>query len=98
MLYSMTGFGKALGVVNEKKLRVEVKSLNSKGLDLNLKLSGLYKEKELELRSFLSQLIIRGKAECLLVIEEKIGAQARLQLNREILLDYHQNIKGFAQE
>ena len=60
---SMTGFGKATSEIPGKKVTVEVRSLNSKQLDLNLRLPYLYKEKELELRADISKQIERGKVD-----------------------------------
>ena len=60
---SMTGFGKATAEIPGKKVTVEVRSLNSKQLDLNLRLPYLYKEKELELRTDISKQIERGKVD-----------------------------------
>lgn len=69
MLKSMTGYGKATGTANEKKISVELRSLNSKGLDLNIKLPSLYREKEIEVRNLLSGRLIRGKVDFLMQYE-----------------------------
>jgi uncharacterized protein (TIGR00255 family) len=61
MIKSMTGYGKAIAETPQKKITIEVKSLNSKQLDLNARLPWLYKEKELEIRNLLSQKLERGK-------------------------------------
>ena len=63
MIKSMTGFGKAVTEIPGKKITVEVRSLNSKQLDLNLRIPYVYKEKELELRSDVSKQIERGKVD-----------------------------------
>ena len=60
MLQSMTGYGKAVAVINHKKFTVELKSLNSKQFDLNIKMPSLYREKELETRNLLAEQIGRG--------------------------------------
>jgi uncharacterized protein YicC (UPF0701 family) len=63
MIISMTGYGKAISELPGKKLLIEIKSLNSKGLDLSVKLPGAFREKEMEIRTLLSQRLIRGKVE-----------------------------------
>jgi len=63
MIKSMTGFGKSTSEISNKKITVEVRSLNSKSLDLNLRIPYIYKEKELELRSDISKQIERGKVD-----------------------------------
>ena len=61
MIKSMTGYGKAIAETAQKKITIEIKSLNSKQLDLNTKMPWLYKEKELEIRNLISQRLERGK-------------------------------------
>lgn len=95
MIQSMTGFGKAAGLVNEKKVLVEIRSLNSKQLDANLRLPSLYKEKELELRNILLQELSRGKVDFSLFVEipEKMKAQT---INKQAVLQYYQQLKEIA--
>ncbi|MBD5374902.1 MAG: YicC family protein [Bacteroides sp.] len=69
MLLSMTGFGKAVVEVANKKITVEVKSLNSKQLDLSLRLPSAYRDQEAELRTLLSRSLERGKAEASVYVE-----------------------------
>jgi len=64
MIRSMTGYGKAECLLADKKLTIEVKSLNSKQLDTNMRLPSLYKEKELEIRQVIASELERGKVEC----------------------------------
>ena len=97
MLRSMTGFGKAEGTVGNKKFTVELRSLNSKQLDLNMRIPGVYREKELELRSWLSENIQRGKAD-LLVYYESLEAEKRMAINRPLMLAYYADLKAFADE
>ncbi|HOO19329.1 MAG TPA: hypothetical protein PK296_03960, partial [Paludibacteraceae bacterium] len=68
MLQSMTGFGKATCEYNNKKIVIEVKSLNSKQLDVSIKIPNLYREKELEIRNEISQKLERGKIDFSLFI------------------------------
>ena len=60
----MTGFGKAQGIVGNKKVIVETKSVNSKGLDLNTKIPSFYREKEIDIRKIVGASALRGKVEC----------------------------------
>ena len=69
MLQSMTGYGKANCEINNKKIVVEVKSLNSKQLDLSTRIAGVYREKDIEIRNILSQRLERGKIDFSLYID-----------------------------
>ena len=70
MIQSMTGFGKADVVFNGKKINVEVRSLNSKSLDLNTRVAPLYREKEMEVRRIIATAIERGKVDFTIWIEK----------------------------
>ena len=70
MILSMTGFGKAMAELPDKKISVEIKSLNSKQLDLNTRVPAIYREKEMEIRSLLLQAIERGKVDFSIFAEE----------------------------
>ena len=61
MIHSMTGYGKTVVAYNGKKINVEIKSLNSKQLDLTTRIAPLYREKEMEIRQLISERVIRGK-------------------------------------
>lgn len=95
MLKSMTGFGKAEGIVGKRKYTVELRSLNSKQLDLNLRIPSMFREKELELRSWLSDRIQRGKAD-LLVYYESLEVEKRMTLNIPLIEAYYQDLKEMA--
>lgn len=69
MIKSMTGFGKGEAVVDNKKFRVELRSLNSKQLDLNIKIPSRYRAAETEVRSVVTQLLQRGKVDCFVSFE-----------------------------
>lgn len=88
MIKSMTGFGKATAVLGDKNLVVELRSLNSKGMDVSLRLPAQYKDKEQELRNMLSQSLERGKVELTLGFENT-GMQQAPGLNRELLEHYY---------
>ena len=91
----MTGFGKSSGIVGNKKVSIEIKSVNSKQLDLFMKLPGFFREKEMDLRAVLSKTIERGKAECLIQYES-LDALASVQLNTDLIKAYLQELKSLA--
>jgi len=92
----MTGFGKATGIFQNKKISVEIKSLNSKQLDLNLRLPGLYKEKELEIRSLLGKEIERGRVD-VFINTESADDKADLSINKSLAMSYYQDLKELAE-
>lgn len=94
MLRSMTGFGKAEATIGTKKFTVEIRSLNSKQLDLNLRLPSAFREKELELRSWLSENVLRGKADTL-IYYESLEAEKRMAINTQLLESYYSDLKAF---
>lgn len=87
MIQSMTGYGKSDAVFNGKKIHVEVKSLNSKALDLNARVAPLYREKEMEVRQLLAKAIERGKVDFTLWIE-KDETSAAATINPEAVKNY----------
>jgi uncharacterized protein (TIGR00255 family) len=91
-LKSMTGFGKAEGVVGKRKYTVEIRSLNSKQLDLNLRIPSMFREKELDLRSWLSDRLQRGKAD-LLVYYESLEVEKRMTLNLPLIEAYYHDLR-----
>ena len=93
MIYSMTGFGKALVQLPLKKITVEIKSLNSKNLDLSVRLPQPYKEKELEIRNVIAQQLERGKVECSVFIEVT-GEETSSTLNAPIVKAYIAQMKN----
>lgn len=93
MIHSMTGFGKASVQLPLKKLTIEIKSLNSKSLDLSVRLSQQYKEKELEARNVIAQRLERGKIECSLYIEVT-GEETSSTINAPIVKSYIQQMKN----
>ena len=76
MILSMTGYGKATIAYKEKKINVEVKSLNSKSLDLSARIAPLYREKEMEIRRLLAQKLERGKVDFSIWIEKETTVDA----------------------
>lgn len=97
MIKSMTGFGKAAGEINNKKVTVEVKSLNSKQADINLRIPSFYKEKELPLRSHISKELQRGKIELNLYVE-LLDGQSNYQINQELFKKYYQDLSELAND
>jgi uncharacterized protein (TIGR00255 family) len=95
MILSMTGFGKASTELNNKKITVEIKSLNSKQLDLFARISNNYREKEMEIRNLLSRTLERGKVD-IAVYSENMGKESSSQINQGILESYFHQIKESA--
>ena len=91
MIYSMTGFGRCQLNLQHANFNIEVKSLNSKQLDTNIKISSVYREKEIELKNLLSTKLKRGKIE-LSVWRESSEIQNTHKLNIPLIKDYHQQI------
>ena len=91
MIQSMTGFGKAQIDLSDASLNIELRSLNSKYLDLNIKMPSSYKDKELELKKLLSQNLIRGKIDLLIQLD-CIKSNSDFILNTEKIKHYHDQI------
>jgi uncharacterized protein (TIGR00255 family) len=96
MIQSMTGFGKKVIQLPSKKITLEIKSLNSKGLDVNARMPSAYREKELELRNIIAKSLVRGKIDFNLYIEMN-GEEASTQLNESVLKAYMQQLKSLAE-
>ncbi len=92
MIQSMTGYGKATATFGDKKINVEIKSLNSKAMDLSTRIAPLYREKEMEIRTLLTQTLERGKVDFCLWIE-KDAAEAATPINAALVQNYYQQIK-----
>ena len=92
MIQSMTGYGKAIRMLGNKKICAEIKSLNSKQLDLSTRIAPLYKEKEMELRTLIASVLERGKVEFNLWIEEDASAAAT-PINGELLKAYYEQLR-----
>lgn len=94
---SMTGFGKAVNEFSAKKITVEIRSLNSKQLDLNLRMSYIYKEKELELRADIGKQIERGKVD-VSIYTESLQEEMPVSLNKELAKTYYKELKSLSTE
>jgi uncharacterized protein (TIGR00255 family) len=97
MIKSMTGYGKAIAETQQKKITIEIKSLNSKQLDINTKLPWLYKEKDLEIRTLLSQKLERGKIDFSIYIDN-LDAELIPVINEHIVRNYYNQLKDIADD
>ena len=97
MIQSMTGYGKATAELPDKKINVEIKSLNSKAMDLSTRIAPAYREKEIEIRNEISKVLERGKVDFSLWIEKKEGADA-IPVNKAILENYYLQLDSICNE
>ena len=95
MILSMTGFGRSEGVFEGKKLTIDVKSLNSKSFDINIKMPLRYKEKEFEIRKMLNDRILRGKVDCYINIES-LDHSSDVNINHDLVTSYIDELKKIA--
>lgn len=95
MIQSMTGFGKHVVQLPTKKITVEIKSLNSKSIDLNARMPSAYREKELELRKLIANSLQRGKVDFSLYIEIT-GDETSAQVNESAVKQYMKQLKSIA--
>ncbi|MDE6786392.1 MAG: hypothetical protein K2J46_05060, partial [Muribaculaceae bacterium] len=95
MIYSMTGFGRGTATSPTKKITVEIKSLNSKQLDLSMRVPGYFRELEVEVRNSLLQKLERGKVD-LSVMVENTAPEAPASVNTEVLSAYKRQIEEAA--
>lgn len=91
MIYSMTGYGKCSKEVNGKKITIEVRTLNSKGLDVNIKIPGMYREKENELRNLISNRLDRGKIDFWLN-QEDLGENSNVKIDATLVKSYYNQL------
>jgi uncharacterized protein (TIGR00255 family) len=92
----MTGYGKTIVQLPQKKVTIEIKSLNSKNLDLNVRIPGAYKEKELAIRKNLSKHLVRGKIEFSLYVEVT-GEETTTVINKAVIHNYIDQLRGVAE-
>ena len=97
MILSMTGYGKASIAYQDKKITVEVKSLNSKAFDLSARIAPLYREREMEIRNILSKSIERGKVDFSIWIEKENGNDAT-PINAALVNNYYEQIKAISSQ
>lgn len=92
MLHSMTGYGKASASFEDKKISVEIRSLNSKSMDLYTRIASPYREKELEIRQYVTNALDRGKVELNIQIES-IGVSKTVEINKVLAQEYYKDLK-----
>lgn len=93
----MTGYGKATASFEGKKIVVEIRSLNSKSLDLNLRLTSSYREKELEIRAIIAEYLDRGKIEASITIENTTETK-NFTINKAVVATYYNDLKSIAND
>ena len=93
MIQSMTGYGKSVVQLSSKKITVEIKSLNSKNLDLNARVPSSYREKELEMRKTISKSLVRGKVDFNLFVEIT-GEETSSKLNEVVVKQYMSQLEN----
>ena len=96
MILSMTGYGKSIATFQDKKINVEIKSLNSKALDLSTRIAPLYREKEMEMRQMIQQKVIRGKVDFSIWIEKDEATDAA-SINIELAKNYYKQLSDLAE-
>jgi len=97
MIRSMTGFGKTEFEVGNKKITLEIKSLNSKQLDINTRIPAMYREKDIEIRRLISEKLTRGKVDFALYLDN-LGTESTSRINVAIVKDYYMQLKTIHKE
>ena len=97
MIQSMTGYSKATAELPDKKINVEIKSLNSKAMDLSTRIAPAYREKEIEIRNEISKVLERGKVDFSLWIEKKEGAESATPINQALVEGYYKQILAISE-
>ena len=96
MIQSMTGYGKSVVAYKGKKINVEIKSLNSKALDLSTRIAPLYREKEMEIRQMIARLLIRGKVDFAIWVEKEAAVDAA-PINASLVENYYHQLKSISE-
>lgn len=97
MIQSMTGYGRATAELSDKKINVEIKSLNSKAMDLSTRIAPAYREKEIEIRNEISKVLERGKVDFSLWVEKKEGADNATPINQAMVEGYYKQILSISE-
>lgn len=97
MIRSMTGFGKTEFEIGNKKITLEIKSLNSKQLDINTRIPAMYREKDIEIRRLISEMLTRGKVDFALYLDN-LGTESTSRINAAIVKDYYRQLKTIHKE
>lgn len=96
MQLSMTGYGKSSGEINNKKIVVEIKSLNSKQADISTKISTIYRDKDLEIRNLLNSTLERGKIDFILYIDSSTKENG-VKINQSVVKSYLEQLKELSE-
>lgn len=97
MIQSMTGYGKATAELSDKKINVEIKSLNSKAMDLSTRIAPLYREKEIEIRNEIAKALERGKVDFSLWIDKKDVCELVTPINQDVVVAYYERIRTISE-
>ena len=97
MIQSMTGYGKATAELSDKKINVEIKSLNSKAMDLSTRIAPLYREKEIEIRNEIANALERGKVDFSLWIDKKDACELITPINQDVVVAYYERIRTISE-
>ena len=97
MIKSMTGYGKAECEVNNKKITIEIKSLNSKQLDINTRTPALYREKDIIIRKAIAEKLVRGKVDFNIYVEN-LGDETNSKINEPILKGYYNHLSEISKD
>ena len=93
----MTGYGKATAELPEKKINVEIKSLNSKAMDLSTRIAPAYREKEIEIRNEIAKALERGKVDFSLWIDKKDACELITPINQDVVVAYYERIRTISE-
>ena len=97
MIQSMTGYGKATAELSDKRINVEIKSLNSKAMDLSTRIAPLYREKEIEIRNEIAKALERGKVDFSLWIDKKDACELITPINQDVVVAYYERIRTISE-
>lgn len=97
MIQSMTGYGKATAELSDKKINVEIKSLNSKAMDLSTRIAPLYRKKEIEIRNEIAKALERGKVDFSLWIDKKDACELITPINQDVVVAYYERIRTISE-
>ena len=97
MIQSMTGYGKATAELSDKKINVEIKSLNSKAMDLSTRIAPLYREKEIEIRNEIAKALERGKVDFSLWIDKKDACELITPINQDVVVADYERIRTISE-
>ena len=97
MIQSMPGYGKATAELSDKKINVEIKSLNSKAMDLSTRIAPLYREKEIEIRNEIAKALERGKVDFSLWIDKKDACELITPINQDVVVAYYERIRTISE-